>query len=93
MTIFAVIPQPNPRTAQLGAAVESNFSDENYKLEDGGGWLIASKRPTQEISNLLGVTDGTNGAALVFEIASYFGRANPNIWTWIKTKWESSASG
>lgn len=93
MAIFAVIPQSNPNTPKLAGAIASHFGDEAYELGEGLGWLIASKKAAQDISNILGVSDGTNGAALVFEIASYFGRANPNIWAWIKNKWEATANG
>jgi len=33
------------------------------------------------------------GSAVVIEAASYFGRANPAIWSWIKTHWEGVEVG
>lgn len=32
-------------------------------------------------------TDGS-GPAIVFSISSYWGRANPNVWEWLKVNWE-----
>ena len=51
-----------------------------------------AKGTAQELSATLGVTSGTNGAALILEVASYFGRANPNIWSWVKAKMEAPPS-
>ena len=88
MTIFAVIVQPGPNSERLDDAVRGGFQGAYYQLDAGHGWLVAAKTTTKELSDTLGITDGSNGAALVVEVASYFGRANPNIWSWIKTHWE-----
>lgn len=92
MPVFAVIPQPNPNAAKLPGAVETNFANEYLLLDDNKGWLISAKGTAQELSATLGVTSGTNGAAVILEIASYFGRANPNIWSWVKAKMEAPPS-
>lgn len=92
MAIFAIIPQPNPQAQRLGPAIIAQFESANYLVDGGHGWLIAANKTAQEVSDMLGITDGTNGAALVLEVASYFGRANPNAWTWIKLHWETGRS-
>lgn len=91
MAIFAIIPQPNPNhNTQLPIAIATNYPDKWAALDAGAGWLISAKGTPQEISEKLGITAGTSGSAVVIEIASYFGRANPSIWSWIRTNWESS---
>jgi len=92
MAIFAIIPQPNANSAKLAGAVEAQFKDYNYPIDGGHGWLVAAKKTTKDVCDVLGVTDGSNGAALVFEVASYFGRANPNVWSWIKLHWETGGA-
>jgi len=92
MAIFAIIVQPNPNNTGLPGAIQQVFDNAFYTLEGGTGWLVSSARTAQEVSDLLGITDGRNGAALVVEVASYFGRANPSIWSWIKAKWESTSN-
>jgi hypothetical protein len=62
-------------------------------LIDGTAWLVAHSGSAQELSGKLGITDGSNGPGLVFEIGSYYGRANPDIWAWIKAKWEATSGG
>jgi hypothetical protein len=93
MAIFVIIPQPNPNSGKLPMAVGEAFKDSVYPLEGDKGWLVSWKGTAQEISENLGITSGVNGGALILEVASYFGRANPNIWTWIKNKLEAPPSG
>lgn len=90
MTVFAIIPTPtNQATPGLAAAIIQHFEDTHVVIDGGHGWLVAGSRTAQGVSDLLGISDGTNGSALVLEVASYFGRANPNIWSWIKQHWET----
>jgi hypothetical protein len=89
MTVFVVIPQPNPNTAKLAAVVTEMFRDALFPLEGQHGWLISTTGTAQALSEKLGIASGDNGAALVLEVASYFGRATPDTWSWIKTKMES----
>jgi hypothetical protein len=73
--------------------ITTAFEGETIPLEGNAGWLVSTKGTAQELSAKLGVTSGDNGAAVIVEVASYFGRANPNIWSWIKTKLEAPPGG
>jgi hypothetical protein len=89
MTIFAVIKQPGPNSDKLASSVEDTYPQKHYDLGDGS-WLIAESGTASDLTTKLGITpEGLNGSALVIEVASYYGRANPAIWTWIKTNWEA----
>jgi hypothetical protein len=88
MAIFVIIPQPEANIPRLPAAIKEHFAGANYALDGNSGWLVVAKSTAKEISDKLQITDGTNGAAIVIEVASYFGRANPNTWTWIKANWD-----
>jgi hypothetical protein len=92
MTIFAIITQPGS-AASLEAAIDVAYPNAKYAIDGGHGWLISATGTPQEISNKLGITDGSNGAAIVLEIAAYHGRANPNIWSWIKSNWNTAENG
>jgi len=92
MTIFVVVSQPNPNEMNLPGAIIRAFPNDHLGIGDKV-WLIASPEPIQEISKKIGVADGTNGAAVITEVGSYQGRANPNIWNWIKSKWEATSNG
>jgi len=93
MAIFAIIPQPHLNNTKLAGAVGEMFKDKYVALDSHAGWLVSSAWTAPEISEKLHITDGENGAAIVLEVAAYFGRANPNIWSWIKTNWESQKNG
>jgi hypothetical protein len=93
MAIFVIIPTPNPNATQLGGEIEKHFKETSYPLDLGHGWLVSANQTAKGVSDLLGITEGTYGSAIVMEVASYFGRANPNIWSWIKLHWESGRIG
>lgn len=86
MTVFAIIGQPNAQSAGLPRAIEESFPGSHFKLQDDA-WLVSFAGTVQALCDKLKITNGENGAAVVVEVASYFGRANPNIWSWIKSNW------
>jgi hypothetical protein len=91
MAVFAIIPQPNPGNPKMGQAVSELFKDANIALDGGSGWLVSGETTAQEIAKKLHILDDSaNGAAVIVEVASYFGRANPNIWSWMKTAMEKT---
>lgn len=92
MTLFAIIEQPGDNGTKLGGAIAATYPDSFYYLGDGA-WLVSDSATAKDVSDKLSVTGGENGAAVVVEIASYFGRANPAIWSWMKAKWEHPPVG
>lgn len=89
-----IIPQPNVKTPNLGPAIEREYANAFLALDGGHGWLVSAVGVTsQQISEKLGISSGENGAAIAVELASYYGRANPNIWTWIKANWDAPKGG
>jgi hypothetical protein len=83
MIIYAVLtPAENP---QLEAVLGLQFPD-NYLKIGPGQYLVAGKGTAIEVSNSLGITDGTNGTGIVLSTSSYYGRAGNNIWEWMRIK-------
>jgi len=89
MAVFAIIVQPNANSEKLAPAISEHFKGANFQLDGSHGWLVSANKTAKEISETLGVADGSNGAAIIVEVASYFGRANPNTWSWLKQHWET----
>lgn len=91
MAIFAIIQQPGaPSSANLPTAILTKYPVTNYAVGNGV-WLVADSGTAVDVSNRIGVTPGEDaGSAMVLEIASYYGRANPAIWSWIKANWEGA---
>jgi hypothetical protein len=93
MAIFAIIHQPGSPAAKLETAIKLHFETANYSLGNGA-WLVAGPGTAQDVAKKLGVAPGTEaGSAVVLEAASYFGRANPAIWSWMKANWEARPVG
>ena len=92
MSIFIVVKQQPVSAGDLGAVIKAAFPEDVYELGDNA-WLVSDSGTAVEVSNKIGITDGSVGAAVVIEAASYYGRANPAIWSWIKAKWEGGPNG
>jgi hypothetical protein len=83
MIIFAVLtPGENPK---LEAALSEHFPNEYLKVATGQ-YLVAGRSTVIDVSNILGITDGTNGTGIIFSTSAYYGRASTNTWDWIKVK-------
>lgn len=90
MAIFAVIKQPSQDAGALERAVQTAYPMNHYVISDGV-WLVAAQGTAADVSGKLGLGgDAAPNTGVVFEVGSYYGRANPAIWTWIKTFWEAS---
>jgi len=83
MTLFAILGHNDD--PKLAAALTTHFPNDHLKIGHGQ-WLLAGKNTTVDVSNLLGITDGSNGSAIVVSISSYYGRASANVWEWMKVK-------
>lgn len=92
MPIFVLLPQNETAQANLAAAVVASYPNDHKKLPVHG-WLVAAKGSAVDVSTTLGITSGEGagptGSTMVIEVASYYGRANKDIWDWIKGKLEA----
>lgn len=93
MSIFAVI-QQNARgeAGTLEVAVRTS-GHPSYPVQ-ADVWLIMFPGTAQALCDELGITpEGSNGTAVVLEVSSYYGRANPAIWSWLKQNWQGTLLG
>ncbi len=74
-------------SACMRAAIARTYPENSLDLGNNE-WLISTKGTPKTVSDSLGITSNpdTIGAAIVFSVDSYFGRASPEIWEWIKRK-------
>lgn len=93
MAIFSIIPQSGPNGEFLQDALYKAFGDTKCLTLGNGCWLVSASGTAQDISTQIGLTEGAVGSAIVLEVSSYYGRANPAIWSWIKTNWEGPSLG
>ena len=84
-------PSPVPAASydlRLASAILAKYPSAFMQIAPGQ-WLVSAKAATaQDISNQLGISDGTNGSGIVFAISGYYGRAVTNIWEWIAANWQ-----
>jgi hypothetical protein len=92
MTLFAIIQESGANSDKLAASISKLYPDATYVI-DSRAWVVSDTLTAKGVSDKLGISDGENGSALIFEVASYFGRSNPAIWSWMKSKWEGAPSG
>jgi hypothetical protein len=85
MAVFAVLaPLDNQK---IGPAIEATFPD-NFFRASNGQWFVSAQGTAKQISDRLGISDGTNGGGIVVTVASYWGRTNPDLWPWLAARME-----
>jgi hypothetical protein len=93
MSIFTVIQQnASGDKGTLDAAVrDSGLS--HYPVQPDV-WLVKFEGTAAGLCDRLEITpDGAMGTAVVTEVTSYYGRANPAVWSWLRQSWEGAPLG
>lgn len=87
MAIFLVLPTADG-TIDKALGAQREQSKLEFITLPKGGYFVSYKGTSEELSALLGITDGTSGAGIVAAVNSYFGRAPSNIWEWVGSRME-----
>lgn len=93
MAVYAIIRQPGPNSEKLEESLIAGYGPDKVLNVGPETWLVAASGTAMNVSEHVGITSGHAGSALVLEVGSYFGRANPSIWSWIKANWEGPPIG
>lgn len=72
----------------LNMAISEKFGNNAYQLPGAGAWLISYDGTAKELSDALGITDGSPGTGVIVSVGSYYGRAPTDIWEWMKVRME-----
>ncbi len=96
MTIFAILlPTPEPKVVN---AIKAAYPNDHLPINEYQ-WLVSATGTAIDVSAKLGIFDPKSpgaapiGNAVIFSTNGYFGRAQTNIWEWIKAKLEATPSG
>jgi hypothetical protein len=96
MTTFAVLmPEPQPN---LIDRIQTEFPKDSLALSETQ-WLISAPGTALELTVKLGIYNPkapdtpASGNAVIIAFQSYFGRASPSVWDWIKAKQEGAIGG
>ncbi len=83
--LFAVLGQTN--LDQIDAAIKGKYPNDHLVLNPGQWLVVAGGTTTKEMSDLLGITTGETGNAIIIAgTGGYFGRGNPGVWEWLKSR-------
>lgn len=89
MAIFMVVPSISKERIKGAMATEKEAGKIDFIDLPSGASFVSYHGTAQELSGLLGITDGTNGTGVVVAVSSYYGREAANIWDWVSSRWES----
>lgn len=56
-------------------------------------WLVADAGTAKQLGDRIGLSSGTRGTGIISEVGSYWGRAEPSVWSWIKQHWGTGVDG
>lgn len=88
MSIFLVVPTSNPAGVKSALADNKAQGHIDYVDLPISGHFVSYSGTTIELSNLLGVSDGSSGGGVVVAVSSYYGRAPTTMWDWVKSRWD-----
>lgn len=83
MSIFVVIPSDD----SPGIRSRIFMSGLQHFALPRGEFLVSFMGTSKELSDILGISEGESGNALVVSVSSYFGRSTPDTWEWITRNW------
>lgn len=87
MAIFLLAQTDLANTVELKDRLENLYPNDHYDM-GLASWLVSTDDTAEGLSTKLGIKDGEITSVVIAEVASYHGRANPAIWSWVKDKWE-----
>jgi len=88
MGIFAVTaPLSNTKIAP---AIDAAFPGQNIKAWQGH-WFVSASGTAKETADKIeaNAEGGTVGTIIVVSLINYWGRANPEVWEWLKSRLEN----
>ena len=85
-TLFAVSAVAGSNSGALATKISTDFPTDSLAVGTGGPWLIVTDGTAKDLSDKLGISDGSTSTAIVLATSGYFGRAPNNIWEWIAAR-------
>jgi hypothetical protein len=82
MALFLIVPTVAGVGPTIAAALEAKVPGHHRQLPLGE-FLASFNGTSKELSDILGITSGAVGQAVVVSISGYFGRAQNDVWEWL----------
>jgi hypothetical protein len=84
MPTFVVIATANK--AELGQAVKTVAPDDFWELKNDTWFVYQAGVTSHQMADRLGINNATTGVGVVLPVSNYAGRANPDLWEWLKLR-------
>ena len=81
MANFIVIPL-SKENQLLNELIPEKFGNACLCLPNGD-WLISYAGTSKQLSDELGISDGSNGSTVIVNFSGYWGYADNDIWEWL----------
>ncbi len=88
MAIFLLVPIEGKENIK-SALIANQKNGVDFIALPHDEFFISYAGTSKELSDILGITDGSAGTGVIAAISSYYGRAPTNIWDWVKSRWEA----
>lgn len=85
MPVFVVIPDKPDALARSPALRQFIATGDAYRVSTST-WAVSYAGTTKDLSDVLGISEGTPSDGVVFSITSYWGRATKDVWEWLSGK-------
>jgi hypothetical protein len=90
MPLFAVVAKTNAEAVRQKA--KEQFGDSLYELKPDT-WIIDANTTSADLADKLGIrNDPSVGSGLVVAMSGYSGRAETDLWEWLKVHWPKAAT-
>jgi hypothetical protein len=86
MAIFIVnFTSDSTQNAQVAAAIRAQFPLDHISISSLA-MAVSFAGTAEELSKRLQISEGASHGGVVTQVSSYFGRANPALWTFFQAK-------
>ena len=86
MSVFAVLSRsPEDEKKKLAETLERLFPG-NYLTFASGQWIVSTEGTAKELSDAIGMSEGTTATGIVATLTTYYGREQADIWEWIAAR-------
>jgi len=90
MAIFLVLALKDESRAKIEEAIKAKFPDEHYEIADDKWFVNVENLTARQLAERVGIIGGDPVRGLVVSVASYSGRAQPDMWEWLAAKFSKA---
>lgn len=93
MAVFVIIADNDPVIDPINAAIQGAFPEANLRYGTRTWFAYAKSKTAKQIAEDIGIKGEPppfTGVVVLQLSGPYWGRANPQVWDWLKTNFEKT---